>query len=252
MLSYDIVGKKYWQSAIFTEPYREFHNEATVERVTMEPSFSLRPNPNLNLTPSAMPYTLPKLPYTFDALEPSIDARTMEIHYGKHHQAYCDNSNKALAGTAWAEKTIEDVLTHLDDIPADKRTAVRNHGGGFFNHNFFWTVLGPKGSGPNGELQQALQRTFGSVEAFCGKFEAAAIGQFGSGWAWLVTSGGALEILQTSNQDSPVSLGKIPLLTIDVWEHAYYLKYQNRRAEYVKAFWNIVNWKEVERRYSAA
>ena len=203
-----------------------------------------------------MPYTLPPLPYSFDALEPHIDARTMEIHYGKHHQAYCDNANKFLAGTPLDGKPMEEVLQNLENIPEDKRTAVRNHGGGFANHNMFWTVMGPQGSHPAGALTEALKTAFGSVDAFREKFESAALGQFGSGWAWLVKSeelkvkSEKLEVLNLPNQDSPLSIGKTPLLCLDVWEHAYYLKYQNRRAEYVKAFWNMVNWQEVERRYS--
>lgn len=201
-----------------------------------------------------MPYVLPKLNFSFDALEPHIDAKTMEIHYGKHHQTYCDNANKALAGTPFEGKSIEEVLKNLDQIPAEKRTAVRNHGGGFANHNMFWTVLGPKGAKPSGGLSGALKDSFGSEDAFREQFEAAALGQFGSGWAWLTTSGKMkeesekLEVINLPNQDSPLSLGKIPLLCLDVWEHAYYLKYQNRRAEYVKAFWQIINWAEVERR----
>jgi len=205
-----------------------------------------------------MPYILPKLNFAFDALEPHIDARTMEVHYGKHHQTYCDNINKALAGTPLAEQPIEEVLKNLDAVPADKRTAVRNHGGGFANHNFFWTCLTPKSAGPSGSLVEALQKSFGSIEAFKEKFGAAALSQFGSGWAWLVfpspinkSQMGSLKILNLPNQDSPLSIGKIPLLCLDVWEHAYYLKYQNRRAEYVKAFWNIVNWEEVGRRFEA-
>jgi Fe-Mn family superoxide dismutase len=197
-----------------------------------------------------MPYILPKLPYSFDALEPHIDTRTMEIHYGKHHQAYCDNINKVLVGTEWAEKGIEEVLKHLNNIPADKRVAVRNHGGGYFNHNFFWTVLGPASPAPSGELLGALQKSFGGFDAFREKFEAAALGQFGLGWAWLVSNNWTLEIMQTQNQDSPIFNGKVPLLAIDVWEHAYYLKYQNRRADYVRAFWQVVNWNEVARRFS--
>ncbi|MDD5026582.1 MAG: superoxide dismutase [Candidatus Peribacteraceae bacterium] len=199
-----------------------------------------------------MAYALPSLPYSYDALEPHIDARTMEIHHGKHHQAYCDNINKALAGTPFASRSIEDVLRHLEEIPADKRTAVCNHGGGYANHNFFWTILAPKNAGPSGTFAKTIEKSFGSLDAFKEKFSAAALGQFGSGWAWLVSNSGNLEILQTSNQDSPISAGKVPLLTIDVWEHAYYLLYQNRRADYVKAFWNIVNWEEVERRWEEA
>ncbi|MDD4287416.1 MAG: superoxide dismutase [Candidatus Peribacteraceae bacterium] len=204
-----------------------------------------------------MPYVLPKLDFAFDALEPHIDARTMEVHYGKHHQTYCDNINKALVGSPWAEKPIEEVLKNLNKIPDDKRTAVRNHGGGFANHNFFWTCLSSKSAPPTGKFLEALQKSFGSLDAFKEKFEASALGQFGSGWAWLVFPSpidkspmGSLEILNLPNQDSPLSIGKIPLLCLDVWEHAYYLKYLNRRAEYVKAFWQVVNWAEVARRYS--
>ncbi|MDD5041997.1 MAG: superoxide dismutase [Candidatus Peribacteraceae bacterium] len=196
-----------------------------------------------------MPYTLPKLPFSFDALEPHIDARTMEIHYGKHHQAYCDNTNKALAGTPLAEKPIEEVLRNLEAVPDDKQMAVRNHGGGFANHNMFWSVMGPKSAGPAGALADALKKSFGSIDTFREKFEAAALGQFGSGWAWLVRNGDKLEVMNLPNQDSPLSIGTVPLLCLDVWEHAYYLKYQNRRAEYVKAFWNMVNWEEVARRF---
>ncbi|OIO54562.1 superoxide dismutase [Candidatus Peregrinibacteria bacterium CG1_02_54_53] len=197
-----------------------------------------------------MPYALPKLGFTFDALEPYIDAKTMEIHYGKHHQAYCDNANKALAGTPFAEQPIEDVLKDLEAIPVEKRTAVRNHGGGFANHNMFWTVLGPKSDAPSGSFAESLKKSFGSVDAFRETFETAALGQFGSGWAWLVKQDDALEVMHLPNQDSPLSVGKTPLLCLDVWEHAYYLKYQNRRGEYVKAFWQVVNWKEVEKRFS--
>ena len=213
-----------------------------------------------------MPYVLPKLNFAFDALEPHIDARTMEVHYGKHHQTYCDNANKFLAGTPLEGRPIEEVLKNLEKVPADKRTAVKNHGGGFANHNMFWTILGPKSPKPSSSLAGALKDSFGSEDAFREKFEAAALSQFGSGWAWLVTSGkmkeesglpaealakvGKLEVINLPNQDSPLSMGKTPLLCLDVWEHAYYLKYQNRRAEYVKAFWNIVNWGEVESRYS--
>jgi len=199
-----------------------------------------------------MPYTLPALSFSFDALEPHIDAKTMEIHYGKHHQTYCDNANKFLSGTPLEGKPIEEVLTQLESLPAEKRTAVRNHGGGFANHNMFWTILGPKSAGPSGSFAEALKKTFGNVDAFREKFEAAALGQFGSGWAWLVRNGDKLEVMNLPNQDSPLSMGKTPLLCLDVWEHAYYLKYQNRRAEYVKAFWQVVNWEEVERRFSEA
>jgi len=208
-----------------------------------------------------MPYSLPKLSFSFDALEPHIDAKTMEIHYGKHHQTYCDNANKAVAGTPFADLPIEDVLKRLSEVPEEKRTAVRNHGGGFANHTMFWTVLGQKSMEPSGSLAEALKQSFGSIDAFREKFEAAALGQFGSGWAWLVVQSQVanskiantqLEVINLPNQDSPLSMGKTPLLCLDVWEHAYYLKYQNRRAEYVKAFWQVVNWDEVARRLSAA
>jgi Fe-Mn family superoxide dismutase len=198
-----------------------------------------------------MPYVLPPLPYAFDALEPHIDAKTMEVHYTKHHQTYCDNTNKALDGTEWAAKPIDEVLKNLDKIPSEKRTAVRNHGGGFYNHNLFWTFMGPsKGGEPTGDLKKALDEAFGSFATFQEKFTAAALGQFGSGWAWLVLNQSKTEILQTGNQDTPISAGKTPLLAVDVWEHAYYLKYQNRRADFVKAWWNVVNWDEVARRFA--
>lgn len=203
-----------------------------------------------------MAYSLPALPYSFEALEPHIDAKTMEIHYGKHHQTYCDNANKFIAGTPLEGRPIEEVLRNLSTVPEDKRAAIRNHGGGYANHNMFWAVMGPKTAGPSGDLAAALRRDFGSEEVFREKFEAAALGQFGSGWAWLIMSGkgrgqrGTLEVMHLPNQDSPLSMGKTPLLCLDVWEHAYYLKYQNRRAEYVKAFWQVVNWEEVGRRYA--
>jgi len=200
-----------------------------------------------------MPYTLPTLPYAFDALEPHIDARTMEVHYGKHHQTYCDNINKALVGTGWEEKPIEEVLMNVEKFPSEKRAAIRNHGGGYFNHGLFWTFLAPAAGGkPSGDLLEAIEGAFGSYESFQEKFTAAALGQFGSGWAWLVLDQGKPVIVQTANQDSPVSVGQVPLLTVDVWEHAYYLKYQNRRADYVKAWWNVVNWDGVARRFAEA
>jgi Fe-Mn family superoxide dismutase len=200
-----------------------------------------------------MPYTLPDLPYAYDALEPFIDEATMHVHHDKHHQAYCDNTNKALVGTEWAERPIEDVLRNLAKIPDDKRMAVRNHGGGYFNHGLFWTFMGPnKGGEPQGDLRKAIDDAFGGFPSFQEKFTNAAVTQFGSGWAWLVSADGKLEIMQTLNQDSPVSAGKTPLLAVDVWEHAYYLKYQNRRPDYVKAWWNVVNWDEAARRFSEA
>ncbi|MDD5623483.1 MAG: superoxide dismutase [Candidatus Peribacteraceae bacterium] len=195
-----------------------------------------------------MPYTLPKLPYASDALEPHFDARTMEIHHGKHHQAYCDNINKALDGTPWAEKSIEEVIIHLNDIPEDKRKAVRNHGGGYLNHCLFWPMLSPKGGGePKGKVARVIDTSFKSFAEFRTKFTDAAVKHFGSGWVWLISDRGTLSILSLPNQDSPLTIGLKPILTLDVWEHAYYLKYQNRRAEYVEAFWNVVNWEEVER-----
>ena len=216
-----------------------------------------------------MPYTLPALPYAYDALEPHIDAKTMEIHHTKHHQAYIDKVNKALEGTEWADppdrtgsvvragKGIEEVLQNLDKLPADKKKPVQNNGGGHFNHTLFWTIMGPSpgpgsGSGPAGELLKAIEAAFGSFADFQKKFEETATNQFGSGWGWLYVDGGKLALQGYPNQDSPIMEGKTPILGVDVWEHAYYLKYQNKRPDYVKAFWNVVNWKEVERRFSGA
>lgn len=208
-----------------------------------------------------MPYSLPDLPYAYDALEPHIDARTMEIHHTKHHQAYIDKANAALEGTEWAEKPVEEVIMHLDQLPADKKGAVQNNGGGHANHSLFWTVLSPPSTGsgqgngggePTGELAEAITSTFGSFDAFKTEFANAAATRFGSGWAWLVVDGGALSIMSTPNQDSPLSVGKTPILGLDVWEHAYYLHYQNKRPDYISAFWQIVNWEEVEKRYSIA
>jgi superoxide dismutase, Fe-Mn family len=207
-----------------------------------------------------MAYELPPLPYAKDALEPHIDAMTMEIHHGKHHAAYVTNVNKAIAGKAELEsKSVEDLISNLDAVPPDIRNVVRNNGGGHANHSLFWKLLAPKAGGaPTGTLADELKATFGSFEGFKEKFEAAGLGRFGSGWAWLVWNKGKLEIVSTANQDSPI-MGKAvsgaegkPLLGCDVWEHAYYLKYQNRRADYLKAFWNVVNWPEVIRSYEAA
>jgi len=195
-----------------------------------------------------MPYTLPKLNYSYNALEPYIDARTMEIHYTKHHQAYIDNLNKAIQGKGDLEcKSIEDLIAELNDVPEDIRHIVRNNGGGHANHSLFWTVIGPKSDGvPVGEVASDIKKTFGSFDGFKEKFAQAAATCFGSGWAWLsVTKDGQLEISSTANQDSPIMEGKTPLLGIDVWEHAYYLHYQNRRPDYIAAFWNVVNWKKV-------
>ena len=195
-----------------------------------------------------MAHTSPKLNYTYNALEPYIDARTMEIHYTKHHQAYIDNLNKAIKGNAELEsKNVEDLLSHLTAVPEDIRNTVRNNGGGHANHSLFWNVIGPKAGGqPVGEVAADIKKTFGSFDAFKEKFAQAATTRFGSGWAWLsVAKDGKLEISSTANQDSPMMEGKTPLLGIDVWEHAYYLHYQNRRADYITAFWNVVNWKKV-------
>ncbi|MBI3619348.1 superoxide dismutase [Candidatus Peregrinibacteria bacterium] len=200
-----------------------------------------------------MAYTLPTLPYSYNALEPHIDAKTMEIHHTKHHQAYIDNVNKALEGTPWADMPVDGLLRNLAEVPADKKAAVRNHGGGHSNHSFFWTILGPqKGGKPSGDLLTTLEKTFESFEKFQEKFEAAAKGQFGSGWAWLTIENGKLKIENSANQDSPLSSGRTPILGVDVWEHAYYLKYQNKRPEYLKAFWQVVNWDEVQRRFVEA
>lgn len=199
-----------------------------------------------------MAHQLPALPYAKDALEPHIDAQTMEIHHGKHHNAYVTNVNKAIAGKADLEgKSIEDLIGNLDAVPADIRTAVRNNGGGHANHSLFWRILGPgAGGAPSGKLADDITATFGSFDAFKEKFEAAGMGRFGSGWAWLIVNKeGKLEITSTPNQDSPLMDGNKPLLGCDVWEHAYYLKYQNRRPEYLKAFWNVVNWAEVAKGY---
>jgi Fe-Mn family superoxide dismutase len=200
-----------------------------------------------------MPQELPPLPYAHDALEPTIDARTMEIHHGKHHQAYVDNLNKALDGTEWADRPVEDIVRNLSAIPEDKRAAVRNNGGGHANHSLFWTIMKPNGGGdPSGDLEAAIEQAFGDPDQLKAKLNDEGVKRFGSGWTWLVVSGGALEVLSTPNQDSPLTDGKTPILGIDVWEHAYYLKYQNRRPEYLEAWWNVVNWPEVARRFEEA
>ena len=200
-----------------------------------------------------MAFEVPPLPYAPDALEPHIDAQTMTIHHDKHHQAYVDKLNAALEGTEFADSSIEDIIANLDAIPEDKRTAVRNNGGGHLNHSLFWKSMSPDGGGdPDGDLAAAIESAFGSFDDFKEKFEAAGVGQFGSGWAWLVVDGGTLAVTSTPNQDNPLSEGGLTLLGNDVWEHAYYLKYQNRRPEYLKAWWNTVNWPEVAARYSAA
>ena len=201
-----------------------------------------------------MAFQLPELGYAYDALEPNIDAKTMEIHHTKHHQAYTNNLNNAIAGTDLEGKSIEDILTNLDM----KNGAVRNNGGGFYNHNLFWTVLNPEDRGYlSGELKDAIEAEFGSKDAFIDAFSKAAATQFGSGWAWLcVHKGGKVEVCSTPNQDNPlmpgVTCGGTPILGLDVWEHAYYLNYQNRRPDYISAFFKVINWNEVERRYAAA
>jgi superoxide dismutase, Fe-Mn family len=199
-----------------------------------------------------MAYEVPALPYAYDALEPHIDAQTMTIHHDKHHQAYVDKVNAALEGTEWADKPIEEVVANLSSLPADKLGPVRNNGGGHYNHSLFWESLSADGGEPEGELLDAIVAKFGSLDAFKEQFEAAGVNQFGSGWAWLVLDGGELAITSTPNQDSPLTDGKTPLLGNDVWEHAYYLKYQNQRPAYLKAFWNVVNWAKVAERYAAA
>jgi superoxide dismutase, Fe-Mn family len=200
-----------------------------------------------------MAYSVPDLPYDYDALEPHIDEATMRVHHDKHHQAYVDKANAALEGTEWADKDVEEVLKDLNSLPADKQGPVRNNAGGHANHTFFWQIMSPDGGGePSGALAEAIDSTFGSFDEFKEKFKAAGIGQFGSGWAWLVHDGSGLAVTSTANQDSPISAGQTPLLGADVWEHAYYLKYQNKRPDYLDAFWNVVNWDEVGRRFEAA
>jgi Fe-Mn family superoxide dismutase len=200
-----------------------------------------------------MAYEVPALPYPYDALEPHIDEQTMTIHHDKHHQAYVDKDNAALEGTEFADKPIEEVIANLDAVPEDKRGPVRNNGGGHLNHTMFWESMSPDGGGePDGDLATAINTAFGSFDDFKEKFEAAGVGQFGSGWAWLILDGDTLAITSTPNQDNPVSAGKTPLLGNDVWEHAYYLTYKNARPAYLKAWWNTVNWAKVAERYSSA
>jgi superoxide dismutase, Fe-Mn family len=200
-----------------------------------------------------MAYSVPDLPYDYNALEPHIDEATMRVHHDKHHQAYVDNANKALDGTEWADKPVEEVLRNLSSLPADKQGPVRNNAGGHYNHSLFWQMLSPNGGGsPDGALADAINTKFGSLDDFKAQFKAAGIGRFGSGWAWLVHDGSGIAIVSTANQDSPISDGQAPLLGIDVWEHAYYLKYQNRRPDYLDAVWNVVNWPKVAELFSAA
>ena len=199
-------------------------------------------------------FQVPALPYAFDALEPHIDARTMEIHHDKHHAAYVNNVNKALESHPdLQQKSVEELLRGIDNVPESIRTAVRNNGGGHANHSLFWQIMGPGGGGkPNGDLASAIDRDLGGFDAFKEKLTSAAVGQFGSGWGWLVWSGGKLEVLGRPNQDSPLMEHKQPVLGVDVWEHAYYLKYQNRRPDYLAAWWNTVNWKAVEETFAKA
>jgi Fe-Mn family superoxide dismutase len=200
-----------------------------------------------------MAYTLPDLPYPTDALEPHIDAKTMEIHHDKHHATYVTNVNNALEGTDLADLPIEELITSFDRVPEDKRNAVRNNGGGHYNHSLFWESMSPSGGGaPSGDLAGAIDSAFGSFTDFQAKVKTAGLGQFGSGWAWLVHSGSGLEVVSTPNQDNPLTNGKTPLLGVDVWEHAYYLLYQNRRPDYIDAWWNVVDWDVVAARLSAA
>jgi Fe-Mn family superoxide dismutase len=199
-----------------------------------------------------MAYEVPDLPYDYDALEPHIDEATMRVHHDKHHQAYVDKANAALEGSEWADKPVEEVLLNLDKVP--NAGAVKNNAGGHANHTFFWQIMSPDGGGePDGALADAINEKFGSLDALKEEMKASGVGQFGSGWAWLVhASEGGLQVTSTPNQDSPISSGNTPLIGIDVWEHAYYLKYQNKRPDYIDAFWNVVNWDEVARRFEEA
>ncbi|MBX6353797.1 MAG: superoxide dismutase [Thermoflavifilum sp.] len=201
-----------------------------------------------------MAHQLPPLPYAYNALEPYIDELTMQIHHDRHHGTYVQNLNAALEGHPDLEaKSIEDLLRGINEVPESIRTAVRNNGGGHANHSLFWEIMSPNGGGqPSGKLADAINATFGSFDKFKEEFTKAALGRFGSGWAWLVVDGGKLAITSTPNQDNPLMEGKTPIFGLDVWEHAYYLKYQNKRADYINAFWNVVNWAEVEKRYEAA
>ncbi len=199
-----------------------------------------------------MAYTVPPLPYAYDALEPHIDEATMKVHHDKHHQAYVDKANAALAGTPLADAAVEDVLKDLSQVPEDKRTAVQNNGGGHYNHSLFWESMSPNGGGePDGALAQAIDSVFGSFADFQAKLKETGVNQFGSGWSWLVHNGSELAIMGTPNQDSPLSFASTPLLGVDVWEHSYYLKYQNRRPDYIDAWWNVVDWGKVAERFSA-
>ena len=199
-----------------------------------------------------MAFEVPDLPYAYDALEPHIDEATMRVHHDKHHQAYVDKANAALEGTDWAGRPVEDVLTNLSSLPGDKQAAVRNNAGGHYNHSLFWRMMAPNAGGdPTGEIAGAISETFGSFDAFKEQFKAAGVARFGSGWAWLVKDSSGLAIVSTPNQDTPLSDGSAPLLGADVWEHAYYLKYQNRRPDYIDAWWNVVNWPKVAEAFEA-
>ena len=200
-----------------------------------------------------MAFEVPDLPYPYDALEPHIDEATMKLHHDKHHQAYVDKANDALKGTDWDGKPVEEVLKNLDQLPDDKRKAVRNNAGGHANHSFFWEIMSPDGGGdPSGALAARIGETFGGLDQLKEQVNAAGVGQFGSGWTWLVHDGSGLAVTSTPNQDSPISAGQTPLIGIDVWEHAYYLKYQNKRPDYLQAWWNVINWDAVARRFDEA
>ena len=197
-----------------------------------------------------MAFEVPPLPYDYDALEPHVDEETMHLHHDKHHQAYVTNANAALEGTEWADKSVEEVLQNLDKLPDDKQAAVRNNAGGHYNHSLFWEWMGPDGGGePDGALADAINAAFGSFGDFQAALKDAGVKRFGSGWAWLVHDGSGLSVVSTANQDSPLSDGKTPILGVDVWEHAYYLKYQNRRPDYLAAWWNTINWDAVNKRF---
>jgi Fe-Mn family superoxide dismutase len=200
-----------------------------------------------------MPFEVPDLPYPYDALEPHIDEATMKVHHDAHHKAYVDNANAALEGTDWADRPVEEVLQNLEALPEEKRTAVRNNAGGHANHSLFWQIMAPDGGGsPDGELAEAVESKFGGLDGLKSQVNDAGVKRFGSGWSWLVWDGAGLAVESTPNQDSPLSQGRTPILGIDVWEHAYYLKYQNKRPAYLEAWWNVVNWPEVARRYDEA
>ena len=200
-----------------------------------------------------MAYSVPDLPYGYDALEPHIDEATMKVHHDKHHQAYVDKANGALEGTEWADKPIEEVIANLDSLPDDKKGPVRNNGGGHLNHSLFWESMSPDGGGaPSGALAEAIDSTFGSFDDFKAKLKETGVNQFGSGWSWLVHDGSGLAVVGTPNQDTPLANGQTPLVGVDVWEHAYYLKYQNKRPDYIDAWWNVVDWDKVAERFAAS